>query len=210
MTKALLITKDHPQRKEAEDLIRGVYREKYGAVLAEFPPLIAALADDTGDIVCACGVRFATTGFFSTCYLDDALEDVVGRAFHTGFDENDMLEVTTLASRRAGHAIRLIRQVIGLGRRLGKSVGLFTTTVKVQALLRKAGMDLVQVGAADASRVSNPEQWGAYYEEGPAVFAVYDDPAQPIDLQEPGFGDFLLFPFSRPVLRVPVMEPAHA
>ncbi len=210
MTTAVLITENHPQRGEAEALIRGVYREKYGARLDALPPLIAALADDAGRIVCACGVRFASTGFFSTCYLDDELENVVGDVFHADFREDEMLEVTTLASRRAGHAIRLIRQVIGLGRRLDKRIGVFTTTLKVQALLGRAGMKLVQIGDADASRVANPEQWGSYYNEAPAVFAVYDDPAKPIDLQEPGFGDFLLFPFSRPVLRAPVAEPVHA
>lgn len=200
MSKAEVITPYHPLRERVERHIRDVYGRKYGAVIAEFPHLMLAMLDEENNITCACGIRFATTGFFSPVYLDQPVDQMISEAFDHSFLLNDILEVTTLASVRTGHAVQLVQQVVALARQLGKPIGLFTTTEKLRNILSRAGMKMVQLADADAMRVKNSEVWGKYYDENPAVYAVWDGPDSPIVLKDIE-DQFRIFPFQNSILK---------
>lgn len=200
MSRAELVTPYHPLRAKVEAHIRDVYGRKYGAVIEGFPHLMLALLEDSDSITCACGVRFHTTGFFSTVYLDRPVAEVISEAFGHQFTNADILEVTTLASIRTGHAVQLVQQVVALARQLGKPIGLFTTTEKLRNILSLAGMKMVQLADADAMRVKNAENWGRYYDENPAVYAVWDGPDSPIILKDIE-DEFRIFPFFNSILK---------
>jgi len=186
MSNTLLINENHPLRKQAEAHIKNIYLKKYTAFITEFPPLILALTDDCGKITCAAGVRFSTSGFFSNCYLSLPLEQRVSDVFKTRFSCDDILEITTLASNKSGQLFPFISEVIKLARKFRKPVGIFTITQQLQKILLHAGMPLVKIASADISAVSVPEQWGSYYTQDPAVFAVLDSNKAPLSLTIPG------------------------
>ena len=200
MLRTEIIFPHHPLRADVENHIRAAYQNKYDAVIHEFPHMLLAMIDGERTISCACGVRFASTGFFSTSYLEDDASKMISKAFQHNFTKDDILEVTTLASKRTGHAVKLVQQVVYLARQLHKPIGLFTTTQKLKKILERAGLRLVQLADADAMKIKNAKDWGRYYEEQPAVFAVWDDVHQPITL----FGaeqHLHIFPFTNAILQ---------
>ncbi len=170
----ILIDRAHPLRPAAEALVQRVYERVYHACPTQFPDLMAARCTHAEGPLVTCGVRYAASGFFSSCYLDEPLPVVLSRALHRPILASEIIEVTTLASTANRLAMGLIQDVIALAREVGMTCGLFTTTPALAQLVRRAGIPLVWVADAVPNRVSNPTQWGRYYHQSPAVYVADD------------------------------------
>lgn len=177
----------HPRRRAVEALIGAVYARRYGAFIRAFPNHLVAAFADTAEPIAACGLRGAEGGFFSECYLDHPIERRIRAVFGIDVARSEILEITTLASLRAAAANALFRHVIAEGRGRGMSTGVFTTTRPMVKMIRRAGVDVVEIGTASRDRVPNPRDWGRYYDGAPAVYAVADRQDAPVAFCRPAY-----------------------
>ncbi len=171
--RAALIPRDHDSRKEAERLIREVYALHYSAHITAFPKMLIGMIGDGGALLCAAGLRFAADGFFSECYLDTPVDEVLSGVWHSPVCRQNIFEVTSLASS-APHAVGpFLRKIIACGEASGFEWAFFTATAPLKGLLDRLGLPLMPLAAASSSRVANPDAWGSYYAFAPSVYAVH-------------------------------------
>lgn len=164
----------HSLRAQAEDCIRAVYAEHFGARLENFPNLLVALVDKKGTIACAAGLRFEEDGFFSEIYLDTTIEKKLDPLWVSAVTREQIGEITSLAGARPGACLLLVQHIIGLFRSQGITWAFFTGTERLRAILRRSGVPHLDLAAASIAVVENPLQWGTYYESNPRVVAVHD------------------------------------
>lgn len=170
-----IVDSNDPSRTEVEELIRSVYRDRYNATIDSFPENLAVALSPDGVPVCAAGVRTIDTGFFSEIYLDHPVEQAIAQLATEPVARGTILEVTTLAALRPGAAFRLIDFIIANGRETGMRWGLFTATRPLRHALLRAGAGLIELARAEPHRVSNPADWGSYYDTSPFVCAISGD-----------------------------------
>jgi Thermostable hemolysin len=159
-------------RAEVEAFIRGVFRDRYGAALTAFAPVLVSLSDDDG-IVAAAGYRRADGGpLFLERYLDAPVDAML--AVHAGSapSREAIVEVGHLAAVRAGEGRRLILQ---LGPHLAAQRFQWvvsTLTEELRQLFVRIGVAPLALGRADPAVLGDDAQaWGRYYEHRPVVLA---------------------------------------
>lgn len=167
----LLVQPGHRLRPAIEDTIRQVYRANYGADLPGFPQHVLAMVEGSG-VLAAAGLRFGD--FFSERYLDEPVEDVLARLARRPVARAGIVEVTTLAAARPGHALPLIAEIVALARARGIEWAFFTLTARLRATLRRWGVPVLDLGPARPERLPDAAAWGRYYESQPRVCAVHD------------------------------------
>jgi hypothetical protein len=170
-----MILPGHVLRPAAEDLIAEIYARFYGAQVDDFPTTLVGMVSADATILSAAGLRFAADGFFSECYLDKPVEDVLSALRHQTVCREKIFEVTSLASRAPHTVGSFLRKIVACGEGAGFEWAFFTATAPLKALLERLSLPLVPLGAADRSRVAQPEIWGTYYELEPSVYAVHRD-----------------------------------
>jgi hypothetical protein len=169
-----LILPAHALREEAETTIRAAYQRKHGAQLDSLPStLVAEIEADR--VICAASLRFAAEGFFSERYLDLPVEALVARHAGVRAARDTMAEVGSLAAARPGALGHLVAGVIEHLQTRGIRWAFFTATARLRNLLRRIGIPLIELGAADPHRIDNAEIWGGYYRHDPRVMLVGDD-----------------------------------
>src|SRR5580704_5601469 len=172
MCKTVLLTIDDARRRSAEVFIKDTYAARYGARLEAFPSRITALLDHRDAILCAAGLRFLDDGFFSECYLDGPIEDVVSAISARTVKRSAIFEVTTLASRAPLATAEFIVEIGRFGERAGFEWSFFTLTHRLHLLVSRLGIALTLLGEADRHRIADSERWGTYYACQPRVYAV--------------------------------------
>jgi len=125
-----------------------------------------------GECLCASGLRFAETGFFSECYLDVPIERALSEATGKKVSRTGVFEVTGLASRAPRVATRFLRGVVGYGELAGFDWAFFTATHRLRELLNRIKLPPLTLAVADPERVPDSEVWGSYYASAPIVCAV--------------------------------------
>lgn len=168
----LVVSREHELRAQIERFVADVYRAHYQAAVTSFPPDLIAMVEDDGECVCASGVRYAHTGFFSECYLDLPVENALALASGRAIPRECIFEVTGLASRSPRVATRFLRHVVAYGERAGFDWAFFTATHRLRKLLERIDLPLLPLAIADPGRVMNAEAWGTYYAAAPFVCAV--------------------------------------
>src|SRR5438067_2016852 len=103
------------RRKAIEDFIRRVYQLRYGAELSDFPATLIALAEPSGRILCAAGLRTSKEGFFSEIYLDHSIEATLSRLSARPVIRGEVLEISSLASVAPVRTLGFLRHIWGLG-----------------------------------------------------------------------------------------------
>jgi len=171
--RTLLVPQGHVHRRAIEGLIRDIYALEYGATISGFPPLLFAMIDDDGRPVCATGLRFSSDGFFSECYLNAPIEQVLKNRTGLSADRDDIFEVSTLVSRTPRLAGRFLVQIAKFGESAGFDWAFFTATGHLQGLLKRLSLPLMEIASADRQRVIEPDRWGTYYDTSPRVYAVH-------------------------------------
>lgn len=171
-------SQDHARRAEVEDFIADVYRQHYGACVPTFPQTLIALLGQSGECVCASGLRFAETGFFSECYLDQPIETLLTRATGRAVRRSSIFEVSGLASRAPRNSAQFLRYIVSYGKRAEFDWAFFTATSRLRCLLGVLGLPVLMLGEAEKQRANNPRVWGSYYDRRPQVCAISRATAQ--------------------------------
>lgn len=159
-------------RGAVEDVIRRRYWSDYQAVLRAFPEVLVAEVSSSGGIDCAAGVRFGHQPFFSEHYLDLPVELTLRREIGQGIDRKRVVEVCHLAAARAGHALPFVQRLIEFVCMANAEWAIFTATAPLRDLLRRGGVEMIELARAEIGRVLNPGDWGSYFEHDPRVMAV--------------------------------------
>ncbi len=168
----LVVPGEHELRAHIERFIADVYREHYQASVTTFPPDLIALVAEDGRCICASGLRYAHTGFFSESYLDLPVEQALSQAAGRKVPRERIFEVTGLASRAPRVATRFLRHVVAYGERAGFDWAFFTATQRLRELLERIDLSPLPLAIADPARVANAETWGSYYDAAPLVCAI--------------------------------------
>jgi hypothetical protein len=166
-----VIAPTHRLRPAVEATIRLAYQRAHGARLASFPSWLVANTDETG-VIGAAALRFADDGFFSERYLDQPIEQLIARSAGTDADRAQLVEVGNLAAGRSGEIRVLVDGIIGLLYGQGMRWAFFTATARLRTLLRRAGIPLIELAAADPCRIDDATAWGSYYQQDPRVVFV--------------------------------------
>jgi hypothetical protein len=162
-------------RQAAEDHIRDVYNDVYGAQVTSFAPVLVAASRADGEILCAAGIRTAAEGFFSDAYLGkDFSSALLAQTGHC-IPAHKIMEVVSLASKTPFPVLPMLDRMIDWGRAQGMTCGVFTATAPLRKLLHRTGLQYVSLCSADPARLANAEVWGRYYQTDPWVCAVSEN-----------------------------------
>jgi hypothetical protein len=161
----------HPLRPAVSRFIRATYYLIYEARIEALPKTLVALVDAKGKVLAAAGLRDASEPFFSEHYLDAPIECLLSGFSRTPLDRKSVVEVSCLASRAPAISALFMRELVFCGERLGYDWAFFTATSRLDKLLRRMKLPLLDLGEARQDRVPNPENWGSYYETEPRVVA---------------------------------------
>ena len=124
----LVIPEHHRLRGKAEQFIRQVYEEEYGAQLSAFPRRLLVKIGQQGEILCAAGLRTSAEGFFSERYLDTTVETALARVQGQPVARERIFETSTFASRSPRAVPLFIGQIIDWGENSGFEWSFFTIT----------------------------------------------------------------------------------
>jgi hypothetical protein len=166
-----VITRTHRLRSAVETTIRLAYERHHGARLTSYPTLLVANCEEIG-VIGAAALRFAVDGFFSEIYLDQPIEQAIARCAGSAAGRTELVEIGNLAAGRAGALSALVHGIIALLD--GKDIGwaFFTATARLRTFLRRAGIPLIELAAADPRRLADAASWGRYYQQDPRVVLV--------------------------------------
>ncbi len=170
--KLIEIGEGHPLWPITSRFIRSMYDKCFKARIVQIPKRIVALVDQEFRVHCAAGLRDSLEPFFSEYYLDEPVEMKIGAFSGSRVERREIVEVSSFASRTPGSSVRFIRELVSYGEGLGFNWAFFTTTSRLEKLLRKIHLPLIDLGVASSSRVPSPEMWGTYYRTNPKVLAI--------------------------------------
>ncbi len=161
------------RRTEVEDFIRGVYRERHGAEVRHFAPVLVSLHEADGSVMAAAGYRCAGHGaLFLERYLNGPVEACLGLAGAAEPVRSRIVEVGHLAGTRAGAGRQLI---MALGPHLatqGFEWVVSTLTQELRHLFLRLGIAPLALGVADPALLGDEAaSWGSYYDHSPVVLA---------------------------------------
>jgi hypothetical protein len=168
----VVVTRANDRRAAVEETIRHRYLRDYGAQLRTFPDLVVAEVQPSGDIDCAAGLRSGDQPLFAENYLDLSIELALRRESGRSVNRTRVVEVCHLVAPRAGHALSFVRRVIEFVRQAEVEWAIFTATSSLRHLLRRNGVNMIELACAEQGRVPNPEDWGSYFRHDPRVMAV--------------------------------------
>jgi len=168
----VVVTRRDRLRDFVEGAIRQLYRERYEAYLSSFAATIVAELGPSGDIECAAGIRFGNEAFFSECYLDRPIEYLLEDYMVNNVHRDRIVEVCHLAAVTPGRSLSFVQKLIELLRGMDAEWAVFTATKPLRNLLQRSRLTMIELGAAERSRVPYPESWGRYFEHDPRIMAV--------------------------------------
>lgn len=161
------------ERMQVERFIHKVYRERYGARVRHYAPVLVSLRDPEGVIIAAAGYRIAEAApLFLERYLAQPVEALLERHTPQRVLRQRIVEVGHLSASQAGAGKRLIHlmgpHLAGLG--LEWVVG--TLTQELQHLFVRLGITPLALGVADPALLgAAAADWGSYYDHRPVVVA---------------------------------------
>lgn len=170
--------RDCPDRGEVERFIHGIYRERYGADLRRFAPVLVSLHDADGVLTAAIGYRAADAeALFLERYLhapvDQLLADDSGPA-----QRSRIVEVGHLAAGRSGEGRRLIALMGPHLAAQGFQWVVSTLTEELRHLFLRLGIAPLALGVAEPAALgADAAGWGSYYDHHPVVLAGQIEPA---------------------------------
>lgn len=159
-------------RPGLESFIQEGFRRSHGAAVQSFMPVLLGLLDHEGRILGAAGYRAAAREqLYLERYLDQPIEKVIGR-LHPGqcAARGGIAEIGNFACADSAIAQTLMRVLADFLHDQDQRWVVFTATRAVRRITRRLGMDLREIGRADASRVASAtDDWGTYYNSDPRV-----------------------------------------
>ncbi len=166
---------DAPDRAEFEAFVQAAFGRRHGATVRNFMPTLLGLRDANGRLRCVAGYRPAAAGpLYLEHYLDRPVEQELSARLGDQVERSRLVEVGHLAGGNCRAAVRMVALLPRHLLRAGHEWIVFTATSAVHGILTAMGAPLVELARADAGRVAaTADDWGAYYQDDPKVFAGY-------------------------------------
>jgi hypothetical protein len=164
---------DH-SRSEIEHYIHRSFLQAYGADVHLFMPELMSLRSDAGLLMGALGLRRASDDvLFLEQYLERPVEQLLAAQINSPVDRDGIVEVGNLAVSGAGGGRWLITALTAYLYASHKKWVVFTAGPVLCNAFSRMGLDLIELGDADPSRLELDEQgtWGSYYDQRPKVMA---------------------------------------
>jgi hypothetical protein len=160
-------------RAEVEHFIHGVYRERYGARVQHYAPMLVSLRNADHEIIAAAGYRIADAApLFLERYLPQPVEALLASATTPLVARARIVEVGHLSASQAGAGKRLIHLMGPHLASLGLEWVVSTLTQELQHLFVRLGITPLALGVADPALLgAAATDWGSYYDHRPVVVA---------------------------------------
>jgi hypothetical protein len=167
MPEVLLIDAQHPQRENVEELVKTIFKQSFGANLTSFYPYFLAINDEYGKCQATVGLRPGSSALFCEHYLPYKAEEMLGSS------REYLVEIGNLATSGAGRIRWIIAALTAFLEGVGFSNVLFTITPLLRNSFVRMGLPLTYLASAKAECLPEgmEEDWGAYYECHPEVYA---------------------------------------
>jgi hypothetical protein len=161
-----------PARPELHCFIRTVFRRAHGARVDLFYPALLGFQTGQG-LRAVVGYRGGSaTELFAEHYLDLPAERLIAARAGRCLARGDLVEVGNLALSDPGHARWVIAASTAFLAAAGYRWVLFTATRPLANAFRRLGLRPIHLADADPARLPDGgKAWGAYYRQGPAVYA---------------------------------------
>lgn len=159
------------ERAGVERFIHEVYRERYGARVQHYAPVLVSLRNEEGEIIAAAGYRVADSApLFLERYLSQPVETLIDRDATQRVARTRIVEVGHLSAVQAGAGKRLIHLMGPHLAGLGLEWVVSTLTQELQHLFVRLGITPLALGVADPALLgAAAADWGSYYDHRPVV-----------------------------------------
>jgi len=162
------------ERRRVEAFVEETYARVYGGRVHRHYPTLMSVQDRSGRIYAVVGFRLASEGaLFLEQYLSEPVESAIASSFgEDGPARATITEIGNLASDGRGSTLFLFGALASHLRNLGGQYAVATATQELRGIFTKVGIDTVELGRADASRLPDGGRtWGSYYSTDPVVLA---------------------------------------
>ena len=167
-----ILNPEHPDWDSTTAAIALVYRKAYGARIKTFMPQLLRVCDREGVFRAIVGLREAATErLFLETYLDEPIEQAIGRMAGERVNRDQVIELGNLAESRPGDARLGIIATTRYLHVLGFRWVVFTAVPQLLNAFKRLGMEVNEIAEADPARLPADQRgiWGSYYEEHPKV-----------------------------------------
>ncbi|MES9832576.1 MAG: thermostable hemolysin [Candidatus Thiodiazotropha sp. DIVDIV] len=162
------------ERVTAERFVKECFKQHYGADIHHFMPLLMSLSDQQDNMMAVLGFCHADSDpLFLENYLNQPVEQVLASKIMMPVDRARLVEVGNLAVATAGGGRWLITALTAYLSNSGAEWALFTIGPALINAFNRLGLELIELGEAEAECLSEEEQlrWGRYYDQRPRVMA---------------------------------------
>lgn len=160
-----------PSRRDVEQFIAHVYRERYGATLHAYLPHLLAFRDGQGQLVAAVGLRLGSEGpLFVEQYLDEPVQALLSHREIANVGRDRIAEIGNFAATAPGVARELIVRLTAMLHAARVRWVLFAATQQLRNTLDRLHLVTVELGEASPERLTgDASPWGSYYQARPKV-----------------------------------------
>jgi len=162
-----------PQRPELEAYIQQQFEQAYDARITEFLPTLSSMQCQ-GRISAVAGIRTAHGhDLFVERYLDEPVEQVLGRLTSTRITRPDVIEIGNLSATHRGATLLFFTLQVTMLHEAGFKWAVFAAPDQVTRIAGRLDFVTLDLGPADPARLgAEAAHWGRYYDTRPAVHAV--------------------------------------
>ncbi|GAB1260487.1 thermostable hemolysin [Aurantivibrio plasticivorans] len=169
-----LISRSNTRRSETEDYIKERFHQAYAANVTEFLPCLVTLSCQQ-QISAVVGTRTADRdSLFLEQYLDSTIDSTLSTATQHAIAREKICEIGNLVAKRRGASQLLFLLLADALEQHGAEWMTFCATPQVKKIIDRFHCQMIDLGRANSSRlISDPGQWGSYYDSRPHIHAVH-------------------------------------
>ena len=173
-----LVEPAQPSRAEVQAFIANAYRRVFDAEVRVFYPSLVALHNSDDCLQGAAGARHADGQYlFLEQYLDVPVEQAIRLFAGSAVSRAKVVELGNLSVTRPALTYPFISLIGAWLQTYGIEWLVFALTRTLQKVFSRADVELLDLGAAEPSRLQrSANHWGSYYEHGPRVMAARLNP----------------------------------
>jgi hypothetical protein len=163
-----IINQFHSLRAKAESYIIEKYKKNFSANIKKFPNILVALVNQQQEITACCGIRTEKDGLFSQIYLKENIRKIIQR-IKLDKENFKIFEIVNLTTSNPIASIKFVKELHRYMFEHQVKYVIFSGTMMLRNFLLMMGLKLTVLTKAEVKNISNPEDWGRYYDSDPHV-----------------------------------------
>ena len=169
-----LVEPEGRRRLETQEFIAQAYHRVFRANLQSFYPSLIALHGESPLLCGAAGARYADgQELFLEQYLQSPVERLIENGARAPVQRSSVVEIGSFSVRRPALTYPFISMIGGWLQTYGVEWLVFSLTGTLRHLFTRAGVELLDLGPAQSSRLAQSDNdWGSYYQHDPRVMAA--------------------------------------